>query len=121
MTNEEINIAAIAQVCYEANRAYCVSIGDNSFQPWAQAPEWQKQTNIKGVMFIRDHPNAAPSASHDSWMREKVEQGWVYGEVKDPEAKTHPAMLPYDQLPVQQRSKDYIFGAIVRAMLFELV
>jgi len=45
----------------------------------------------------------------------KVDSGWVYGEVKDVEKKTHPCIVPYEQLPVEQQSKDYIFKGIVDA------
>jgi hypothetical protein len=40
----------------------------------------------------------------------------VYGEVKDAVAKTHPCMVPYDDLPEFQRKKDALFLAIVRVL-----
>lgn len=106
----------IARVCHEANRAYCIALGDDSQLPWDDAPGWQKESAIKGVRFILDNDNATPADSHNSWMLEKARDGWVYGEVKDPEKKTHPCFVPYEQLPVEQRAKDHIFGAIVRRM-----
>jgi hypothetical protein len=36
---------------------------------------------------------------------EKVKDGWVYGEVKDVEAKTHPCIVPFDALSVEQTDK----------------
>jgi len=110
------HVAVIARVCHEANAAYCRAMGDHSQQPWEQAPDWQRESAIKGVQFILDNPNAPPSASHESWLAVKQADGWTYGEVKDPEKKTHPCFLPYDQLPTEQKAKDHIFGAIVRAM-----
>jgi len=69
-----------------------------------------------GVKFSIANPDAPPSASHDSWSAEKVADGWVYGPVKDPEAKQHPCLVPYDDLPVEQRTKDYLFQAVVRSL-----
>ena len=46
-------------------------------------------------------------------MKEKIENGWAYGEVKDPEKKTHLCLVEYSKLPQEQKSKDYIFQAIV--------
>ncbi len=112
-----MKIPAIARVCHEVNRAYCQALGDDSQLPWGKAPDWQRQSAIKGVDFIVDNPDAPPSASHASWLAEKTADGWRYGEVKDADAKTHPCFLPYERLPVEQRAKDYIFGAIVRALI----
>jgi hypothetical protein len=106
----------IAIVCHEANRALCEAFGDHSQLPWLESPAWQQQSAVKGVAFCLDNPDAPPSANHDSWMAEKISGGWVYGPVKDADAKTHPCIVPYDQLPAEQKAKDYVFKAIVGAM-----
>lgn len=107
----------VARICHEANRGYCAALGDHSQLPWNSAPDWQKKSAVNGVKFIVANPDALPSASHDSWMAEKAADGWAWGPEKDPAMKLHPCFLPYDQLPVEQKAKDYIFGAIVRAVL----
>ena len=56
-----------------------------------------------------------PSASHDSWLKQKKADGWKWGPEKNPDKKEHPCCLPYEQLPADQRMKDYLFGAIVKA------
>lgn len=106
----------IAMVCHEANRAYCRSIGDNSQQPWSKAPEWQKVSAIKGVEFHLKNPDAKPEDSHNSWMAEKVRDGWKYGKVKNPDKKQHPCMVPYSKLPLSQRRKDALFIAVINAL-----
>lgn len=111
-----MTVKKIARVCHEVNRAFCQSIGDNSQPTWEDAPDWQKESAINGVKFHLANPTAGPDASHVNWLKEKVLSGWVYGEVKDPIAKTHPCIVPYEQLPVEQQSKDYIFRAIIHAL-----
>lgn len=112
----EQQIEQIARVCHEANRAYCETISDHSQVAWDKAEEWQKVSARNGVRFHLDRPaGASPSASHDSWLAEKLATGWIYGPVKDPAKKEHPCCLPYEQLPIEQRLKNYIFGAIVAA------
>lgn len=106
----------VANITHEANRALCQSLGDFSQPAWAEAPQWQRDSAINGVRFHLDNPDASPAASHESWLREKVEAGWVYGEVKDPEAKTHPCMVPFEQLPPEQQAKDHLFRGIVHAL-----
>lgn len=109
-----LTIIEVARLCHEANRAYCLALGDTSQVAWADAPEWQRQSAVNGVEFICINQDASPSASHESWLKEKLENGWKYGPVKDADKKEHPCCVPYDQLPPEQRAKDYIFGAIVR-------
>lgn len=109
-------ITDIARVCHEANRAWCASQGDSSQLPWEEAPEWQKESCIDGVMFHLEHPDAGPSGSHENWSQLKIKDGWVYGPVKNPDAKTHPCLVPYGDLPADQRVKDHIFTAIVRTI-----
>ena len=111
-----MQIEAIARTCHEANRAYCQALGDNSQLPWEEAPEWQKESARAGVRFHIVHPDATPSASHESWLAVKEAEGWVYGPVKNPKIKQHPCMVSFDQLPCEQQAKDYIFRAIVHAL-----
>ena len=43
--------AVIAEVCHEANRAYCRTIGDNSQPSWADVPQRQKDSAMADVAF----------------------------------------------------------------------
>jgi RyR domain len=106
----------IARVAHEVNRAYCESIGDRSQPAWESAPDWQRKSAVHGVYFHCQNPDASPSASHDNWLKDKLADGWKYGPVKDPEQKKHPCCVPYDQLPQEQRSKDFLFRAVVHAL-----
>jgi len=114
-----MNQEQVARIAHETNRAYCATIGDNSQPDWESAPDWQKQSALKGVAFhvenLHDGVEPSPSASHESWLAEKAVEGWKYGPVKNPETKEHPCFLPYDQLPLEQRLKDYLFSGIVKS------
>jgi hypothetical protein len=101
----------IAKVAHEVNRAYCAAIGDLSQPAWEDAPDWQRSSAIKGVQEVM-----TPEQRHESWLADKREAGWKYGPVKDPEKKEHPCFVPYAELPLEQRVKDYLFGAVVAAM-----
>lgn len=115
-----MNIENIARVCHEANRALCETQGDTSQKPWGEAEDWQRESTIKGVQFAIDNPEAPASAQHDAWSADKLADGWQYGAVKDPVAKTHPCLVPYSQLPVEQQAKDHLFRGIVGSLKFAL-
>lgn len=107
----------IAKTCHNVNKAYCESIGDNSQPSWENAPDWQKESAVKGVEFHLSNPDSKSSDSHNSWLAEKVANGWVYGPVKDPEKKEHPCMVPYEELPKEQQTKDALFIAVVKSFV----
>jgi len=107
----------IARITHEANRAYCLALGDKSQLPWDEAPQWQRDSAINGVRHTLEHPSAPPSVSHDSWLAEKKAAGWKYGPVKDPEKKEHPCFVPYEELPEDQKLKDTLFQNVVRSFI----
>lgn len=111
-----MDVVKIAKVCHEVNRAYCTAIGDNTQPEWKKAPAWQVESAEKGVKFHIKNPDAGPSASHDEWLKEKAETGWKYGIVKDVQKREHPCFLPYAELPVEQKAKDFIFTEIVKQL-----
>lgn len=111
------NLVAIAMICHEANRAWCIANGDDSQKTWDQAEEWQKSSAIAGVQFRIDNPNAGPDAQHNAWMKQKREEGWTYGPEKDAEAKTHPCLVPYYELDDVQIQKDKIFCSVVDSFI----
>ncbi len=110
---EAKRIEICARAAHEVNRAYCLTLGDTSQLPWDEAPDWQKSSARSGVANVL-HDGVGPEQSHIGWMKEKEATGWKYGPVKAPEKKEHPCMVPYDQLPPEQRAKNMIFCAVVR-------
>lgn len=114
MTKDHI-IEMIAATSHEANRAYCRVLAEHH-APWDEAPEWQRESVRQGVRFHLEHPDATPEDSHKNWLRQKQADGWTWGPKKDAEAKTHPCMTDYQNLPLEQRMKDSIFKSIVDAL-----
>ncbi len=108
-----MKIALIASIAHGINLAYSASLGDESHLPWVETSDELKKSIEYGVKLHLENPDTTPEQSHASWLAQKETDGWVYGEVKDLEKKTHPCILPYDQLPTEQKTKDYLFKAVV--------
>lgn len=109
-------IAQIAQVAHEVNKAYCEFLGDKSQVTWEETPEAIKASALDGVVFHLSNPEVTPAESHANWKKFKKEEGWVYGETKDSDLKTHPCMVAYSKLPEDQRIKDVLFKQVVLSL-----
>jgi len=110
-----MNVHDIARVCHEANRAIQIVTGDPVPSPtWDDAPSWQRESAVAGVQKALD--GATPEELHASWCADKGADGWTYGTVKDAAYLIHPCLVPYDELPEDQKIKDHLFSAIVTAL-----
>lgn len=42
---------------------------------------------------------------HEVWAESRIKQGWTYGKKRNDELKTHPCLIPYEEL--SEVEKDY--------------
>lgn len=104
----------IAAIAHEVNRAYCEGLGDTSQPAWADAPDLQKESALMGVR-LHLSGDYGPEASHESWVKQKLADGWKYGPVKNPDIKEHPCIVQFNELPREQQVKDFLFRGVVHA------
>ncbi|MBR4118746.1 MAG: Ryanodine receptor Ryr [Bacteroidales bacterium] len=43
---------------------------------------------------------------HEVWAQSRIEQGWRYGEKRNDTLKTHPCLVPYEELPEIEKAYD---------------
>ena len=43
---------------------------------------------------------------HDVWARKRLDDGWHWGEERSDKYKTHPCLVPYENLPEQEKVYD---------------
>ena len=43
---------------------------------------------------------------HEVWAESRIKQGWKYGEQRNDELKTHPCLVPYEELPEEEKEYD---------------
>lgn len=110
-------VSEVARCCHEAVRALAACYGDFSIPSWDAAPAWQVESACHGVAQLIHNPSLTPKELHELWMQHKLDEGWRYGSTKDPTQKTHPCLVPYDQLPAVQRAKDHVFRAVALSVL----
>ena len=43
---------------------------------------------------------------HEVWAETRIKQGWTFGEQRNDELKTHPCLVPYEELPEEEKDYD---------------
>ena len=59
-----------------------------------------------------DQRSSSPEELHGGWMQAYFENGWVYGDNYNPELRTHPDLVPYEQLGQLEKDKDAVFVSL---------
>lgn len=43
---------------------------------------------------------------HEVWAQSRISQGWTYGETRSDALKQHPCLVPYEDLPEEEKAYD---------------
>ncbi len=43
---------------------------------------------------------------HEVWAQTRIKQGWTYGEERNDTLKQHPCLIPYEELPEEEKEYD---------------
>lgn len=43
---------------------------------------------------------------HEVWARNRISEGWTHGPERDDTARTHPCLIPYEDLPESEKEYD---------------
>jgi len=70
----------------------------------------QVMANGNGIRHFLDNPEMTAEQIHEDWRRFKEKDGWQYGPIRDEQKKEHPCMVPYNELPEQERKKDELMS-----------
>jgi hypothetical protein len=94
---------AAPALCHLAWCCYQLGCG----QPYNETPTAaQLESHRNALKAFQANPAMTAEENHENWMSYRLSQGWKYGPVKDEKAKTHPDLIPFDQLPEVERNKD---------------
>ena len=107
------------ETIHDVNNAIRVHFGEKADPPLNELSKEVLVGKLNGIKKVIENPGITPEMMHKEWMDSHIKDGWVYGEVKDFEKKTHPCLIPYEELPENQRLKDRIFVALVNSMKYK--
>lgn len=115
-----LHASEIAVIAHAANLAYRTILGDEPGPGWLDMDPAEQESVIAGVCAVLAGSVNGPAYSHKAWYDRKLSEGWVYGTVKDVEAKIHPNMIAHGvwgDLPDDERRKDLLFLAVVVSLI----
>ncbi|MCL2041530.1 MAG: RyR domain-containing protein [Bacteroidales bacterium] len=58
--------------------------------------------------------------THDVWAQKRLADGWKYGPERHDERKEHPCLVPYEELPENEKEYDRNTAAEVVKVMVEL-
>jgi RyR domain len=111
---ERRRLIACAIFVYEAAILQAVSV---------QAPvipeHWDERDEAFRTQFVEiirrqmgPMRSSSPEELHDGWVQAYINMGWTYGPERSVTDKTHPDMVPFDQLEKREQDKDAGFIAL---------
>ena len=68
-----------------------------------------KPIDTKDVVLdkeIMELSEALALNTHEVWSENRIKDGWTYGESRDDKLRTHPCLIPYDELPEEEKEYD---------------
>ena len=98
---------------YEAAR-----LAANAAQAHVIPEHWSQRESHFSKQFLEVNERQcgsnprSPETLHEDWVEAYLRMGWIYGEVRDTGKKTHPDMVPYQDLGQLERDKDDVFVAL---------
>lgn len=57
---------------------------------------------------------------HEVWAQSRIEQGWTYGNERSDALKTHPCLVPYEELPEVEKAYDRDTALGTLKLIFKL-
>lgn len=104
-----------AEFVYEAARLQAIAVNAPIIpEPYVQRDEKFKTQFVEVISRQMDEMTrfGSPDEAHGSWWQAYIDLGWVYGTVRDTDAKTHPDMVPFHLLGREEQDKDAVFLAL---------
>jgi hypothetical protein len=109
-----LKVDRIARIVHAMLNAYSAVVGTPVVEP-GDYDEAAKTSTESAVQLVLDNPSVTADQLHQSWVQARQNEGWVYGEVKDATAKTHPCLVEWSELSKEHRIKDEFFISIVNS------
>jgi hypothetical protein len=111
-----MTVEQIARVAYAAEAERSLQVAARASASFDALPDAERAAYIAHVQFILDNEHAGPAKEYRMLCARKEADGWEYGPTLDEAAKTDPTIVPFEQLPAENRKAAHLMYAIVRVI-----
>lgn len=70
------------------------------------APQPIDTTKIQISNEIKEIAETLARNVHENWASDRIKQGWKYGPKRNDDKKEHPCLIPYEDLPEEEKEYD---------------
>lgn len=78
---------------------------------------WQRADTFRQINLLRDNPDMTAQEEHVRWLSARLEDGWQYGAVRNPDKKESPLLVPWEKLPFVNRALSESGFSVIRILL----
>lgn len=71
-------------------------------------------TNIELPEYLKELVELLVKNAHEIWARQRVDDGWKYGNMRDDIERLHPCLVPFEEL--EDEEKKYDRNAVVETI-----
>lgn len=103
-----------AEFVYEGARLQATAVGAPIVpEAWSERDEKFRAQFLNVIeRQMGEMRSDSPEELHGGWVQAYIDMGWRYGPERDPEARTHPDMIPFRALERREQDKDAVFIAL---------
>jgi hypothetical protein len=106
-------ILALSVACHQALYASTTTRGEPCFV-WEELLPAEQSAMRHAIRFWEELDvnvyafDKLCEIAHVAWMHHKQRGGWTWGPSMEPFLKTHPGIVPYDQVPEKYKDQDRV-------------
>lgn len=92
-------IVFISGLRHDANNQIGILFDQREQVPWGPSNPFYEDSIVetKAEIDFEGNREDRRRSSHETWMTDRLDKGWTYGQVRDDVKKTNPALVPYDK------------------------
>ncbi|GBC62521.1 hypothetical protein DENIS_3493 [Desulfonema ishimotonii] len=113
---KKITVEQAARSFHQHLKAFRESLGDYTLPDWEETTKHNREMGVRFVRYTLANQSITPESHHEKWVANMAKRGWRHGNERNPDKKTHPCMVPWEDLPYHEQAKTVLMIATVNIL-----